>query len=135
MVTPPSPPILFYPMNTYWDYLSRTETNTFCGRYAAVLAMHSTDPASATATTAPANMAWLIYAASQEGITTKFLLWHQGARGRDAQIVLLHSVSKYTSMMGLTLPYWYDRSFASNGDIACGTIACANWLPESIHQI
>ena len=56
-------------------------------------------------------------------------------RGRGAQIVLLQSVSNYVPRMGLTESPWNDEYFKSNQDIACGTITCKNWPPESLHQI
>ena len=37
--------------------------------------------------------------------------------------------------MGLLVSPWDDGYFASKGDIACGTITCANWQLESLHQI
>ena len=76
----------------------------------------------------------MIYAASQEGVPTVFLQWHQGAIGGGAQIILLHSVSNYVPRMGLTESPCDDGSFASKRDIACRNSACINWLPASLHQ-
>ena len=37
--------------------------------------------------------------------------------------------------MGLPASPWDNGSFALKGDIPCGTITCANWSPETLHQI
>ena len=50
-------------------------------------------------------------------------------------ITLLHLVSSYFLRRGLPAPPWNDGSFDLKRDVACGTIACANWLPEILHQI
>ena len=59
------------------------ETNTFRERYAAVLATYSIDPVDAYNTAAPADVVWLIYATTKEGVTTVFLKWHQEALGHS----------------------------------------------------
>ena len=63
------------------------------------------------------------------------LQWYQGVRGRGAQIALPQSISNYVPRMGLPASPWDDRSFASEGGITCGTIACANWPLEILHHI
>ena len=69
MATPPDPPNLVTPTNSYHDYFTRVKTNTFRGCYAAVLAPY---------------VALMIYAASQEGVPIAFLQCNQGASGRGA---------------------------------------------------
>ena len=90
MATTPRPPSLVPPTNSYWYYFAHAETDTFRGRYAAILAPYSIDPVKADA---PVDVTRLIYAAAQEVVPTLFLQWHQGERGRGVQIALLHSVS------------------------------------------
>ena len=135
MATPTGPLSLVLPKSTYRDYFYRSKTYTFCGSYTAVLVPHAINPTAAAATTATDNVAQAIYAMAQEGVTTAFLQWHQGERGRGAQIALLHLVSSYVPMMGLLASPWDDLSFASKGDITCSTIACVNWQTASLHQI
>ena len=77
----------------------------------------------------------LIYAAAQEGVPTAFLQWHQGARGRGAQIVLLHLVSAYIPRIGILASPWDNNSFTLKWDIAYETTACANFPLESLHHI
>ena len=55
--------------------------------------------------------------------------------GGVAQIALLHLVSIYVPRMGLPASLWNEISFASKGDVTCGTIACKNWQTASLHQI
>ena len=61
MVTPPGPPILILPTNSYQYYLSHAETGTFHGRYADVLTPYSINLANAANTATPANATQLIY--------------------------------------------------------------------------
>ena len=88
MATPTSPLSLVLPMTNCRDYLSSTETDNFCGNYAAVLVIYTIDPTDAAATAAPADVAQLIYAMAQEGILTAFIQWQKGARGRGTHIAL-----------------------------------------------
>ena len=79
-----NPPSLVPPATIYRDYFSHTNTNSFCGRYAAILDLYMINPAD----TAPDNVARLIYAAEQEGFPAALLKCHQGKRWRSAQIAL-----------------------------------------------
>ena len=70
-------PTRLVPLETnYRDYFSCSNTDTFCGCYAAVLAPYFIDPA---APDAPANVSRLIYTTAQEGVPTPFF---NGIRGR-----------------------------------------------------
>ena len=131
MATMISPPSLVSLTNRYWDYFDRTETETFHGRYSAVLVPYSI---AATATAVTAYVARLIYAVAQEGIPTAFLQWSKWAGERGAQIALLHSFSNYAPRMGLPASPWDDGSFALKEDITSGIIACVNWMLEIFHQ-
>ena len=130
MATPTAPPSLVLPTTSYWDYFDCAETYTFRGRYNTVLAPFTINPINATNASTPTNVVRLICAAAQDGISTLFLKWYQGARRRGTQIALLHSVSKYVPGMGLMVSPWDDGSFAYKGDIAC-----TNWPSASLHQI
>ena len=136
METPTGPSSLVYPTTSYQEYFARSETDTFCERYSAVMTPYYIDPTTAAAAAAaPANVARLIKAAAQESVPTALLQCNQGPRGRGAQITLLHSVSNYDPRMGIMALPWDNSSFDLKGDITCGTIACANWPPASLHQI
>ena len=119
MSTSTGPLILVPPETIYRDYLSCTETDTFNRRYAAVLAPYSINPTAAAAATTPVDVARLLYTAALEGAPAAFLQWHQGTRGRGAQIVLLHSVSSYVPRMGLTVSLQDNLFFVLKGDITC----------------
>ena len=80
MATPTAPPSLVLPTTIYWDYFDCAETYTFRRRYNAVLAPFTINPINATNPSTPTNVVRLIYAAAQDGISTLFLKWHQGAR-------------------------------------------------------
>ena len=64
-----------------------------------------------------------------------FLQWNQGARGRGAQIALLHSVTNYVPSMGILESPLDNGSFALKGGITYRTITCATFPPENLHQI
>ena len=64
------------PIRTYRAYLFRLDMDPFGGDYAAVLDPYRVDPLNAAAAPTPASVAQHIYAASQQGDTTTFLLWH-----------------------------------------------------------
>ena len=97
-------PDLAPPIRTYRAYFSRPETDPFGGNYAAVLDPYQVDPLNAAAAPTPASVAQQIYAASQQGDPTAFLLWHATpglAMDWDpGRISLLHSVSQYAIRMG-----------------------------------
>ena len=128
---------LILPATNYQDYLSRAKTDTSCIRYVTILAPYTLPPPPPPSAAAadPANVEQLIYAATQEGVPTAFLQWHQGATGRGAQIALLYLVTSYVPRRGLSKSPWDDLYFASKGDIICGFIPCANWKTASFHQI
>ena len=96
-------PDLAPPIRTYRAYFSRPETDPFGGNYAAVLDPYRVDPLNAAAAPTPASVAQQIYAASQHGDPTAFLLWHATPRlaaDRDpGRISLLYTVSHYASRM------------------------------------
>ena len=79
------PPRIVLLGGTYQDYLSRSNTNTLCGRYSAILMPYAIDPAASAADSVPDNVVRLIHAAMQEGVPTAFLKWHQGMRGGVAR--------------------------------------------------
>ena len=89
---------------TYRVYFSHPETDPFSGDYEAVLDPYRIDLMSAVAAQTPASVSQQVYAASQEGDPTAFLLWHATpglAEDWDPGCVsLLHSVSHYASRMG-----------------------------------
>ena len=72
MATPNIPPRLVPPTTSYWDYLTCTDTNTFSGRYTAVLATYDIDAAAA----AEDDVAHMIYAAYQEISLAAFLKYN-----------------------------------------------------------
>ena len=91
-------------IRTYSAYFSKPETDPFSGDYAAVLDPYRVDPLNAAAAPTPASVTQQIYAASQQGDPTAFLLWQATpglAADRDpGRISLLHTVSHYASWMG-----------------------------------
>ena len=88
----------------YRAYFPKPETDPFDGDYAAVLDPYQVDPLNAAAAPTPASVTQQIYATSQQGDPTAFLLWHATpglAADRDpGRISLLHTVSHYASWMG-----------------------------------
>ena len=126
MTNPTRSPSLVPLVTTYRDYLSRSNTNTFRGRYAAVLDPYSINPTASAAAAAPADNARLIYAAVQEGVVTNFLQWYHVTRGRGAQTSLLHSLPRYIPRMGLLASPWDDLYFMSKLDVPFSAVACAN---------
>ena len=111
---------------TYQDYLSRSNTNTFCGRYAAILMPYAIDPAASAADSVPDDVVRLIHAAMQEGVPTAFLKWHQGMRGGSTQIEIFHLVLSYVPRMGLPEFLWDNLYFASKREATYSAAACAN---------
>ena len=68
-------PDLAPPIRTYRAYFYSPETDPFGGDYAAVLAPYQVDPLNAPAAPTPASFTQQIYASSQHGEPTAFLLW------------------------------------------------------------
>ena len=93
------------------------------------------DAENATTVTSTAEVAWQIYGAAQESMSTAFIQWHESAGGGGAQITLLQLVSRYVPRMGMPPSPWYDLSFESKGKVMCSTVTCANWLTASLLQI
>ena len=85
----------------------------------------------AAAAQTPESVSQQIYASSQQGDPTAFLLWHATpglAKDCDPERVsLLHSISHYTSRMGCPTSKWDDRTFANNGYVSYGTAPLAVW--------
>ena len=72
---------LMPPLTSYRNYLERAETDSFCGRYAAILSPYKMWPSNSAAAVKLQEVARQIYAAAHEGMTTAFLQCHQGAEG------------------------------------------------------
>ena len=132
-------PDLAPPIRTYCAYFSRPETDPFGGDYAAVLDLYRVDQLNAADVPTPASVAQQIYAASQQGDPTAFLLWHATPRiaaDRDpGRISLLHTVSHYASRMGRPPCCWDGKSFANRGDVTFGTAPLAHWNPAYLHIV
>ena len=130
-------PDLAPPIRAYRTYFSKPETDPFCGNYAAVLDQYRVDPLNAAAAPTPASVTQHIYAASQQGDPTAFLLWHATpglVADRDpSRISLLHTVSHYASRMGRPPCCWDGESFANRGDVTFGTAPLAHWYPAYLH--
>ena len=124
-------PDLAPPIHTYRAYFSRPETDPFGGVYAAVLEPYRVDPLNGAAMPTPASVAQQIYAASQQGDPTAFLLWHATpgltVDPDPGRVSLLHSVSHYASRMGRPPCRWEDETFANWGDATYGTVPLAEW--------
>ena len=109
------------PICTYRAYFTRPDTDPFGGDYAAVLEPYHVNPLNAAAAPTPASVAQHIYAASQQGYPTAFLLWN-ATPGltvyRDPGCVsLFHLVSHYASRMGRPPWRWDNDTFANWGDM------------------
>ena len=126
-------PDLVPSIRTYRAYFSRPETDPFSSDYTAVLDLYHVDPINAAAAPTPARLAQQIYAASQQGYPTAFLLWHATpglAVDRDpGRVSLIHSVSYYASRMGKPLCHWDEETFANRGNVAYGTAPLDQWDP------
>ena len=116
------PPILVPTIGTYRAHFSSPETDSFSGEYEAVLGPYLIDPMNTGAAQTPASMYQQIYAASQQGSPTAFLLCHASpgiAKDSDpGRVSLLHSVSHYASRVGLPASQWDDRTFAIWGNFS-----------------
>ena len=88
-------PDLAPPICTYRAYFSNPETDPFGGDYATVLDLYQVDPLNSAAAPTPASVTQHIYAASQQGDPTAFLLWHATpglvADREPGRISLLHN--------------------------------------------
>ena len=127
------PPNLVPTIFTYRAYFSSPEIDPFSGNYEAVVEPYLIDPMNVAATQTPASVSQQIYAASQQGDPTAFLLWHYTPRIAEdwdpGRVLLLHSVSHYPSRMGRPSSKWDDRMFATRGDVSWGTAPLAVWDP------
>ena len=94
------PHILMPTISTYRAYFSSPETNPFSGEYQVVLEPYLIDPMNAAAVQTPASVFQKIYAASQQGDPTTFLLYLATpglAIDRDSgRVSLLHFISHCT---------------------------------------
>ena len=130
-------PDLAPPIRTYRAYFSCPETDSFSSNYAAVLEHYRVDPLNEAAAPTPASVAQKIYAASQKGDPTAFLLWH-GTPGimvdwEPGRVSLLHLVIHYASRMGRPPCRWDNETFANRGDVSYGTAPLAQWDPAYLH--
>ena len=95
------------------------------------------DPLNAADAPTPASVAQQIYATSQQGDPTAFLLWHAMPRitvdWDPGRISLLHSVSHYASRMVRPPCRWDNKTFANRGDVTFGTSPLAQWDPTYLH--
>ena len=131
------PPVLVPTICTYGAYFSSPEIDPFSGNYEAVLEPYLIDTMNAAATQTPASVPQQIYAASQQGEPTAFLLWHATpglAEDHDpGRVSLIHSVSHYASQMGRPASKWDYRTFANQGDVSYGTAPLAVWDHTYLH--
>ena len=122
---------------TYRAYFFRPEKDPFSGNYEAVLDPYRIDLMNAAAALTPVRLLQQVYAASQQGDPTAFLLWHATPRlaeDRDpGRVSLLHSVSNYTRRMVTPPCQWDVGNFANRGDMSYGTAPLANWDPTYLH--
>ena len=130
-------PDLEPPICTYRAYFPRPETYPFSGDYAAVLEPYRVYPLNAAAAPTPASVAQQIYAASQKGDPTAFLLWHATpgimVDWDPGRVSLLHLVSHYASQMGRPQCCWDDKTFANRGNVTYGTAPLDQWDPAYLH--
>ena len=91
----------------------------------------------ASAAPTPDSVAQQIYAASQQGDPTAFLLWHVTpgltVDQDPGRVSLLHSVSYYATRMGRPLCHWDNETFANRGNVAYGTAPLAQLDPAYLH--
>ena len=129
-------PDLAPPIRMYCAYFSRPETDPFGGDYATVLEPYHVDPLNSAAAPTPASVAQQIYAASQQGDPTAFLLWHVmpglTVDWYPDRISLLHLVSHYASQMGRPPCRWDDETFANRGDVTYRIALLAQWDPTDL---
>ena len=85
-------------ISTYRAYFSRPETDMFSGDYEAVLDPYRIDPMNASAALTTASVSQQVYANSQQGDPTAFLLWHATPGITEdwepSRVSLLHSASR-----------------------------------------
>ena len=131
------PPDLVPMICTYRAYFSSPETDPFSGYYKEVLEPYFIYPMNEVAAQMPASVSQKIYTASQQGDPTAFLLCHATPGISDdwdsGRVLLLHSVSQYTSRMGRTSRKWDNTTFANLGDVSYGTTPLAVWDPTYPH--
>ena len=127
------PPNLAPTICTYRAYFSSPETDPFSGYYKEVLEPYFIYPMNEVAAQMPASVSQKIYTASQQGDPTAFLMCHATPGISDdwdsGRVLLLHSVSQYTSRMGRTSRKWDNTTFANLGDVSYGTTPLAVWEP------
>ena len=118
---------------TYRAYFSRLETDPFSGDYEAVLDPYRVDPINPAAVLTPSSVSQQVYAASQQGDPTAFLLWHATPRLAEdwdpGRVSLLHSINHYASRMERPPCQWDDGTFTNRGDVSYVTAPLANWDP------
>ena len=95
------------------------------------------DPLNNAAAPTPSSVAQQIYAASQQGDPTAFLLWHATPGltvDRDlGRISLMHLVSHYANWMGHPPCHWENETFANRGNVTFGTAPLSQWGPAYLH--
>ena len=130
-------PDLAPPIRMYRAYFSKPETDPFGGDYAAVLDPYRVDPLNAASALTQASVTQHIYAVSQQGDLTAFLLWHAtpglAAEWYPGRISPLHTVSHYASRMGRPPCCWDGESFANRGNMTFGTAPLTHWDPAYLH--
>ena len=126
-------PILIPHLTNYHEYSARAETDTFHGRYAAVLRPYHIKMVNVDSAFGPQEFSWTMYTTVQEGVPTAFIQWHWGAGDKGAHIALLHYGSKYVPRMGMPPLKLDDLSFTSTVEVTCGATRCVNWLTTSLH--
>ena len=118
-------PDLAPPIRTYRAYFSRPETDLFSGDDTAVLDPYCLDPMNTASAPTPVSVSQQIYAASQKGDPTAFLLWHATPRlmvdRYPGCVSLLHLVSYYASRMGRPRCRWDNKTFTNRNNVAYGT--------------
>ena len=85
----------------------------------------------------PESVSQQVYAASQQGDPTDFLLWHATpgiSKNRDpGRVSLLHSVSYYTSWKGRPASCWENHKFVNRGDVSYVTAPLTVWDTTYLH--
>ena len=131
------PPVLVPTISRYCVYFPSPETDPFYGEYQAVSEPYLIYPMNAEAAQTPTSVSQQIYAASQQGDPTAFLLWHAMpglAKDRDSgRVSLLHSIGHYAIWMGRPTSKWDDRTFTNRGDVSYGTAPLLVWDPTYLH--
>ena len=71
----------------------------------------------------------------QQGVSTDFFQWHQGAEGKGAQISILHFMLSYFTLMEISLLPWDDLSSILKGEVTCRANGYTNCITASLHCI